>query len=60
VNIICLQCHLPSPNSTTGLPAVPEHIQSAQSPSCISCHTSIHGSNTSDVFLSATQGTSER
>jgi len=60
VNIICLQCHLPSPNSTTGLPAVPEHIQSAQSPSCISCHTSIHGSNTSEVLLSATQGTSER
>ncbi len=57
---ICLQCHLLSPNSTTGLPAVPEHIQSAQSPSCISCHSSIHGSNTSEVFLRSTQGKSER
>ncbi len=56
VNKICLQCHLPSPNSTTGLPAVPEHVQSAQSQSCVSCHASIHGSNTSDVFLKPSQG----
>ena len=55
VNRICLQCHLPSPNSPTGQPAVPEHIQSAQSQSCISCHSSIHGSNVSDVFLSSTE-----
>lgn len=55
VNTICLQCHLPSPNSPKGQPAVPEHIQSAQSQSCISCHSSIHGSNVSDVFLSPAQ-----
>lgn len=51
VNTICLQCHLPSPNSTAGMPDVPAHILSAQSPSCISCHSSIHGSNISEVFL---------
>jgi DmsE family decaheme c-type cytochrome len=60
VNTICLQCHLPSPNSTAGMPAVPAHIVSAQSPSCISCHSSIHGSNISDVFLRPTQGKGER
>jgi DmsE family decaheme c-type cytochrome len=60
VNTICLQCHLPSPNSTTGRPPEPAHILSAQSPSCISCHSSIHGSNTSEVFLRSMQGKSER
>ncbi|MGA2909071.1 MAG: DmsE family decaheme c-type cytochrome [Terracidiphilus sp.] len=60
VNTICLQCHLPSFNPTTALTAVPEHIQSAQSQPCISCHSSIHGSNTSEVFLRSTQGKSER
>jgi len=60
VNTICLQCHLPSPNSTTGLPTVPEHIQSAHSQSCINCHTSIHGSNASDVFLSSKPGRGQR
>jgi DmsE family decaheme c-type cytochrome len=59
VNKICLQCHLPSPNLGAGRPAVPEHTQSAQIPSCISCHASIHGSNISDVFLRPTQGGSE-
>ncbi|MGD0910750.1 MAG: DmsE family decaheme c-type cytochrome [Terracidiphilus sp.] len=59
VNKICLQCHLPSPNPTNGRPAVPEHAQSEQSPSCISCHASIHGSNTSDVFLKPARGSSE-
>ena len=59
VNKICLQCHLPSPNSTRGLPAVPEHAQSAQSQSCIGCHASIHGSNASDVFMKHTRGISE-
>ncbi len=57
VNTICQQCHLPSLNSTAGLP-VPAHVQSAQSPSCISCHASIHGSNISDVLLKPTHGRS--
>lgn len=60
VNTICLHCHFPSPNSAKGLPAVPEHIQSARSQSCISCHSNIHGSNTSEVFLSPTRGRSKR
>ena len=58
VNTICLHCHFPSANSASGLPAVPEHIQSAQSQSCINCHSSIHGSNSSDVFLSPAKGRS--
>ena len=60
VNTICLQCHSPSPNPAMGLPTVPEHIQSAKEQSCTSCHSNIHGSNTSDVFLSSTQGRGER
>lgn len=56
VNKICLQCHLPSPNPTSGRPAVPEHTQSEPRQSCISCHASIHGSNTSDVFLKPAPG----
>jgi DmsE family decaheme c-type cytochrome len=59
VNKICLQCHLPSPNPGAGLHSVPEHIQSAQSSRCISCHSNIHGSNISDVFLKPTRGSSE-
>ncbi len=51
LNTICQQCHLPSPNPPAGMPDVPAHILSAQSPSCISCHSNIHGSNISDVFL---------
>ncbi len=57
VNTICQHCHLPSPYSATGQRAVPAHVQSAQSQSCISCHSSIHGSNTSDTFLSSTKVT---
>jgi predicted CXXCH cytochrome family protein len=60
VNTICLQCHLPSANSTAGRPPEPAHILSAQNPSCISCHSSIHGSNISDVFLKPAHGKSER
>jgi len=60
VNKLCLQCHFPPVNPGPGLPAVPEHMQSAQSPKCISCHSSIHGSNTSDAFLSSKQRTGAR
>ncbi len=59
VNTICLHCHLPAQRSTTGLSAVPEHIQSAQSQSCVSCHLDIHGSNTSGAFLKSTPGTGD-
>ncbi len=55
VNTICLECHFPPPDSAAGLPAVPEHIQSAHQESCVACHASIHGSNTSAVFLNLKQ-----
>ena len=58
VNTICLHCHFPPANSTSGFPAVPEYIQSAQSQSCIICHSRIHGSNSSGVFLSPEKGRS--
>jgi DmsE family decaheme c-type cytochrome len=60
VSKICLQCHLPSPNPTSGRPAVPEHTKSEPSQSCISCHASIHGSNKSGVFLKPTQEITEQ
>jgi DmsE family decaheme c-type cytochrome len=51
VNTICLQCHSPSPNFTTGPPMGPVHNQAAQYQSCTICHTAIHGSNVSSVFF---------
>ena len=52
VNTICLFCHFPSFNSFS--PAddsdiLKTHID--QSKPCISCHSDVHGSNTSAVFL---------
>jgi DmsE family decaheme c-type cytochrome len=60
VNTICLQCHSPSLNSTIGQPAVPAHSHSAQGQSCTSCHSSIHGSNASEVFQNSTQENGDR
>jgi DmsE family decaheme c-type cytochrome len=60
VNTICLYCHSPSLNSTTSQPAVPQHSHSAQDQSCTSCHSNIHGSNASEVFLNSTQANGER
>ena len=54
MNSLCLQCHLPSLNATTGQSAAASHGHSAPGQSCISCHSSIHGSNTSEVFLNFT------
>ena len=59
VNAICLYCHFPSSNSTTTESAVPEHVQTAGSQSCTSCHASIHGSDISDVFLKSAREKSE-
>ena len=55
VNTICLQCHSPSPNFTTGEPIGPAHNQAVQYQSCTICHTSIHGSNTSPIFFNSTE-----
>lgn len=51
VNTICLQCHSPSMNFTGFTPTGPSHNQAAQYQACTICHTSIHGSNVSNVFL---------
>jgi DmsE family decaheme c-type cytochrome len=54
VNSLCLQCHSPSPNFTTG--AMPTfHNQAVQYQACTICHTSIHGSNTSSIFFNSTE-----
>jgi predicted CXXCH cytochrome family protein len=47
-NAICAQCHLPAhakggPGAAAG--------QAGQAAECTSCHTEIHGSNTSEVFI---------
>lgn len=51
VNVICRQCHFPPETPGEGVAAVPEHVQLKPSRTCVSCHSSVHGSNTSDVFL---------
>jgi DmsE family decaheme c-type cytochrome len=51
VNTICLECHSPSPNFSTGEPIGPPHNQSAQFQSCTICHSDIHGSNVSPLFF---------
>jgi DmsE family decaheme c-type cytochrome len=50
VNLLCLSCHaLPA---EVGPPATPTfHNQAQKYQSCTLCHTSIHGSNTSNVFF---------
>lgn len=54
VNTICLQCHTPSANFTT--PGIPTfHNQAAQYQACTICHTSVHGSNTSEFFFNSTE-----
>lgn len=55
VNTICLQCHSPSPNFSTGNPVGPAHNQATQYQSCTICHASVHGSNTSEFFFNATE-----
>jgi len=55
VNTICLQCHSPSPNFSTGNPVGPAHNQAVQYQSCTICHASVHGSNTSEFFFNATE-----
>ena len=55
VNTICLQCHSPSPNYSTGLPIGPAHNQNLQYQACTICHASIHGSNTSHIFFNSTE-----
>jgi DmsE family decaheme c-type cytochrome len=55
VNTICLQCHAPFLSPIAGQPASASHGHSTQGQSCISCHSAIHGSNTSNLFLNPAQ-----
>ncbi len=43
VNSLCLECHAGIPNGP--------HPQNAKAQACILCHSSIHGSNTSEFFF---------
>lgn len=50
VNTLCLQCHSASMNfAAPGMPSF--HNQNTEFVSCTSCHTQIHGSNSSNVFF---------
>lgn len=60
VNTICRQCHFPPASPGEGATVVPEHVQSKPTRTCISCHSSIHGSNTSAVFLQPSKGKGAR
>jgi DmsE family decaheme c-type cytochrome len=52
VNTICLFCHMPSFNSVKpGDDMALVKVHTEQSRSCISCHSDVHGSNVSPVFL---------
>jgi predicted CXXCH cytochrome family protein len=51
VNTICLGCHSPSQNFSTGEPIGPAHNQALQYQSCTICHTDVHGSNVSPVLF---------
>jgi DmsE family decaheme c-type cytochrome len=57
VNTICLFCHMPSFNSAKpGDDMALVKIHTEQSRSCISCHSDVHGSTTSPVFLDKKAG----
>jgi DmsE family decaheme c-type cytochrome len=56
VDTICMLCHSPAVNFTAPTPAGPSHNQAGQPGPCTSCHTAIHGSNTSKDFLSPSSG----
>jgi DmsE family decaheme c-type cytochrome len=50
VNLLCLSCH--TFPAEVGPPATPTfHNEAQKYQSCTLCHTSIHGSNTSNVFF---------
>lgn len=49
VNVLCLQCHTPAPNSAT--PALPSfHNQTQKYQACTLCHPAIHGSNATETL----------
>lgn len=49
VNVLCMQCHTPAPNSAS--PAIPSfHNQTQKYQACTMCHPAIHGSNAVETF----------
>jgi DmsE family decaheme c-type cytochrome len=56
VNLLCLQCHTPTPDrpvsSVGGIPGIPTfHNQNQKYQACTMCHTQIHGSNFDQFFF---------
>jgi DmsE family decaheme c-type cytochrome len=51
IDTICLLCHFPSRNSSSGAPVKVAHDLETQLQSCTACHTDIHGSDASAAFL---------
>jgi DmsE family decaheme c-type cytochrome len=49
VNLLCLECHTLSGGGLA--PAGPNHDQSQKYQACTLCHTTVHGSNYSNVFF---------
>lgn len=49
VNVLCMQCHTPAPNSAS--PGIPSfHNQTQKYQACTMCHPAIHGSNAVETF----------
>ena len=52
INLLCLECHTPSPGPLEGAPAAPSfHNQAQKYQACTLCHTQIHGSNFDRFFF---------
>ena len=51
VNLVCVECHSPSPNFSAG--ADTHNQNGASINTCTICHTAIHGSNYSQYFVNA-------
>ena len=51
INLLCLECHTITLDSSVPEPIGPVHNQTQKYQSCTICHTQIHGSNFSFVFF---------
>lgn len=47
---VCQQCHIPKPDPASGAHMLTGNNRSAAKP-CMACHTDVHGSNRSPMFL---------